>query len=70
MQTKIQSLLESVVNIFIGFIIAVLSQIMIFPLFDIHTTTAENIEIAIYFTFVGLVRSYLLRRMFNYLHRR
>ena len=70
LETRRQSLLEAVVNILIGFIVAGLSQMIIFPIFDIQTSAVENLAIASYFTIIGLIRSYILRRIFNYLHRR
>ena len=38
MQTKYQSLIESLTNILIGYLTALLSQVLIFPLFDIDVT--------------------------------
>lgn len=70
MQTKKQSFIEAVVNIFIGYIVAVLSQMLIFPIFDIQTSVSDNLLIALYFTAVGLCRVYILRRMFNKIHRK
>lgn len=70
MQSRRQSLIEAIVNILIGYVIAVLSQIVIFPIFHIETSFTDNLLIALYFTFVGLCRVYLLRRLFNFLHRR
>ena len=69
MQTKKQSLIEAVVNIFVGFLVAVLSQMIIFPVFNIQTTMGENLLIALYFTTVGLCRVYILRRIFNKRHK-
>lgn len=65
-QTRLGSLIEACVNILIGFWIAVLSQIVIFPLVGIHgVSMATNVEIGLYFTVISLVRSYVLRRWFN-----
>ena len=65
-QTRLGSLIEAFVNIAIGFWIAVLSQVVIFPLVGIHgVSMATNIEIGMYFTVISLVRSYVLRRWFN-----
>jgi len=69
MQTKMQSFIESANNILIGFIVAVGSQIIIFPMFDIHIELYENFQIALYFTLISLIRSYLLRRYYNRKHR-
>jgi len=68
MQTRTQSLLESTANILIGYFVAVGSQMLIFPLFNITTSLKTNIYIGLWFTLVSLIRSYILRRFFNQLH--
>ena len=65
MQTKYQSLIESLINILIGYLTALLSQVLIFPLFDINVTLQDNLLIGLYFTIISLLRSYLVRRYFN-----
>ena len=65
MQTRRQSLIESLTNILIGYLTALLSQILIFPLFDIYVTFQDNLLIGLYFTIISLIRSYLVRRYFN-----
>ena len=65
MQTKYQSLIESITNILIGYLTALLSQVLIFPIFDIDVTFQDNLLIGLYFTIIGLLRSYLVRRYFN-----
>ena len=65
MQTKTQSLIESCINILIGYFVALLSQVAIFPLFNIHVSLGDNLLIGLYFTVVSLFRSYLVRRFFN-----
>ena len=65
MQTKYQSLIESFTNILIGYLTALLSQVLIFPLFDIDVSFQDNLLIGLYFTIISLVRSYLVRRYFN-----
>ena len=69
-QTRIGSLIEAVVNVLIGFGVGVASQYYIFPHFDIHIPFWTNVEIAVWFTFISIARSYIVRRMFNeYLRR-
>lgn len=68
MQTKLYSLLESVANILIGSIVALLSQLVIFPLFSIHISIQANIEITLWFTLISIIRSYFVRRGFNWIH--
>lgn len=64
-QSKRHSLLESVVNILVGYGVAIVSQLVIFPQFGIHIPIADNLLIGVWFTLISLVRSYLLRRWFN-----
>lgn len=66
-QSKKHSLLESIINILIGYGIGVTAQILIFPLFGIKATLGENLKIGALFTVVSLARSYCLRRFFNWL---
>ncbi|MDN3699166.1 hypothetical protein QWY97_17725 [Vibrio cortegadensis] len=65
MQTRKHSLLESVVNVFIGYWVALLSQLLIFPYFDVNLPITDNLLIGAFFTIVSIIRSYLIRRLFN-----
>ena len=49
-QSKLQSLIESVITVGSGLIVAVIIQLLIFPLYDIEITLFENIQLAIIFT--------------------
>jgi hypothetical protein len=64
-QTRMGSLIESIMNIAIGYGVALLSQIIIFPLFGVHVSLTENLLIGAWFTAISLVRSYVIRRWFN-----
>jgi hypothetical protein len=65
MQSRLMSLVEAVANITVGYGIAVLTQITVFPILGIHASLRENLIIGVVFTCVSLVRSYALRRLFN-----
>lgn len=65
MQTRIESFIENVVNVLIGFLTALASQIIIFPFFNIYVSITENILLTFYFTIVSLIRGYLVRRYYN-----
>ena len=65
MQTKLESFIESFTNILIGYIVALISQLIIFPFFDIHINFTDNLLIGLYFTIISLIRSYMIRRFFN-----
>ncbi len=65
MQLKRHSLLESIVNVAVGYVVALLSQIIIFPVFGLQVSLQDNILIGLFFTAVSIVRSYILRRIFT-----
>jgi len=64
-QTRLESLLESVVNIVIGYVVALISQIVVFPMVGIDVPFSTNLVIGFWFTLISLVRSYVIRRWFN-----
>ena len=64
-QSRIMSLVESLTNVVVGYGIAVVTQIVVFPLFGLSTTIAENMVMGAIFTVVSIVRSYSLRRLFE-----
>ena len=66
-QTKLASATESVCNVAVGYAVAMLAQALVFPLFGFYASTAQHAGIALIFTVVSLVRSYALRRLFNYI---
>lgn len=65
MQTRLMSLIESVANIVVGYGVAVITQLLVFPLFGLAASLADNLMIGLIFTIVSLARSYALRRAFN-----
>jgi len=65
MQTKKDSLIESLANIAIGLTIALVSQVAFFYFSDIKITLLQNISLVFWMTFISLVRSYSIRRWFN-----
>lgn len=67
-QPRLQSLIESLVNIAIGFLIAYSAQLVIFPMYGIEITHSAHLQITGLFTVVSVARSYCLRRAFNWLH--
>jgi hypothetical protein len=65
MQSRRHSIIESVTNVTVGYLCAVLSQIIIFPIFDIHIPVHQNFVMGLWFTCISVVRSYALRRWFT-----
>lgn len=64
-QSRAMSLLESVANVAIGYGVAVVTQILVFPIFGLHTTLVQNLKMGLIFTGVSIVRSFILRRIFE-----
>jgi hypothetical protein len=58
------SLVESVANVIVGYGVAVVTQILIFPIFGLHTTLAQNLKMGAVFTVVtaGVPREQESRR--------
>ena len=67
MQSRTMSLIEALANVLVGYGVAVATQVMVFPLFGLHASLDQNLAIGLIFTVVSLVRSYVLRRVFNHL---
>lgn len=65
MQSRTMSFIEAVTNVVVGFALAVLTQVLVFPVFGIAVTFDQNVSIAVIFTLVSLARGYVLRRVFN-----
>lgn len=70
MQHRRHSLLESVLNTLSGFVITMIAQSFLYPLYNIQTTTATNLALASWFTLLSIARGYIWRRAFNYFHLR
>ena len=65
MQTKTGSIIEAIANVLVGYGVAVVSQVLVFPMVGIHVELKTNLLIGLIFTVISLVRSYVLRRYFN-----
>jgi hypothetical protein len=60
---------ETVASVAIGYVVALLSQLAIFPVFGLQVTLTDNLLIGAWFTVISIVRGYYVRRFFNWLHR-
>ena len=69
MQSKKFSMIESITNVAVGYFVALFSQLIIFPVFNIHVPLKSNLLIGAFFTVVSIARSYTLRRVFNKIKR-
>lgn len=64
-QSRAMSLVEAVTNVVVGYILAILTQIVVFPWFGIEAALHEHFAIGLAFLIVSLARGYLLRRLFD-----
>lgn len=64
-QSRRMSLFESITNVMIGYLLSLITQVVVFPIFQIEVSLADNMAISVIFTVVSLVRSYVLRRVFE-----
>jgi hypothetical protein len=64
-QTKLSSLFEVVINVFLGFTINTATAIVVLPLFGVHLSVILNIKISAAMTVVSVIRSYFIRRLFD-----
>ena len=68
-QSRRMSLIEAGSNVSVGYLLAVVMQIMVFPWFGLNATVEENLAIGALFTAISLIRGYALRRLFARLDR-
>lgn len=64
-QTRLGSLIETLMNTAIGLVISVIANVLIFPRFGFQPSFGENVLISVIYTAISIVRQYVLRRWFN-----
>ena len=64
-QTRRHSALEAIVNTVVGYVLAVLTQMAVFPHYGLALPLEQNLAIGGIFTLLSLVRGYGLRRVFE-----
>jgi hypothetical protein len=69
-QSRLISLVEAIANVVVGYGVAVITQVLIFPVFSLQATLAQNLKMGAVFTVVSIARSFALRRMFEALRMR
>lgn len=64
-QSRRMSLIEAITNVAVGYAIAVVTQIVVFPWFGLHASLGDNLALGLVFTTISLIRGYALRRLFT-----
>lgn len=69
-QGRMTSALEALANLVVGWIMALATQLLVFPVMGLSVTVGQHLGIGAAFTIVSFLRSYCLRRLFERLARR
>lgn len=64
-QSRAMSFVEAATNVVVGYVLAIATQIVVFPWFGIEAALGEHLAIGLAFVGVSLARGYLLRRVFE-----
>jgi hypothetical protein len=64
-QSRTLSLLEAATNVIVGYVLAIATQLVVFPIFDLEAALGEHLAIGLVFVGVSLARGYALRRLFE-----
>lgn len=64
-QSRRLSLIEAIANVAVGYALAVITQIVVFPWFGLNVSLSDNLTIGGIFIGISLLRSYVLRRLFS-----
>ena len=65
-QSRRGSAFEAFINIAVGLAVSVIANHFVFPLFGFVPSLTQNFAITGIYTAISFIRSYCLRRLFNY----
>ena len=64
-QSRRRSAIEAAANVVIGYLVAVTANYFVLPAFGYMVTVQDSFTISLAFTAISMLRSYVLRRLFN-----
>jgi len=64
-QSRTMSLVEAIANLIVGYGVAVVTQMLVFPMLGLQATLSQNLKLGLIFTVVSIARSFTLRRVFE-----
>ncbi len=67
-QNKIMSLIESAISVVTGYVLTVLVQCYLYPLFGIFIPVRDALMISVLVVAIAFVKNFGVRRLFNYLY--
>jgi len=62
---KLNSLIESIIDVGSGLFLATALQLFVFPFFGMHPTVLESFHIAVIFMCISILRSWVWRSYFR-----
>ena len=65
-QSRGMSLIEAASNVAVGYVLAVATQIIVFPWFSLHPSIGQSLALGGVFVGISLLRGYVLRRLFEH----
>lgn len=65
MQSKLWSIIETIVNVISGFGIAQLLILYLLPFWGFQTNIYDSLSISAIFTSVSMIKGFVIRRLFN-----
>ena len=65
MQSKMDSLIETLTNVGIGWFMSFIANMLVLPLFGYNINLTDGVLISIIFTIISIIRGYVVRRWFN-----
>lgn len=69
MQTRRQTVVETVVSTCIGLVFSWGVQVVLVWAYNVEMTHSQNLQFVFWFTIASVVRGYWVRRLFNWMHR-
>lgn len=69
-QGRRMSFIEAIIGTIVGFLVTLIAQLIIFPAYGVHTSLETNLRIVGWFTLLSIVRGYVMRRFFEWVHMR
>lgn len=64
-QSKLESFIEAVLNVVVSFVMNVVLQLLVLPLFGIEINMVVNLSLAAIFTGAHILKTYVIRRYFD-----
>lgn len=67
-QSATFSWIEVAASTAIGFKVALIAQLVLFPLYGIHASMGTQVELTWWFTVISVIRGFAVRRLFEHIH--